>query len=108
MKDWEIAAVGICPICQGSLQVYRENSTGRLFVGCDECLSEWDSPGGAPNMECALRDQYAPCSPVSVDELREHEWFASVINKGGFQTYFPPIHGSGNDKAGETGSQQGG
>lgn len=80
--DSEFAEVGYCPICgQGRQFVAREDAAGRLFVYCEECESEWDSPSDARRIELATHGKYVSCSLVRVEELREHKWFASVINK---------------------------
>jgi formate dehydrogenase maturation protein FdhE len=81
--DSDIAVVGYCPICgQGRQFVARDASTGTMFVYCEECESEWDSPAHARSVEHASQGKYTLSSPVSVFELRWHDWFANIINKG--------------------------
>lgn len=34
-----------CPICdQGWVQIFKEKSTKKLVLVCDECFSEWENP----------------------------------------------------------------
>jgi hypothetical protein len=81
--DWEIAVVGHCPICgQGRQWVVTDNLTSDMYVCCEECEAEWKSPKDAPDPALASRDQFGPYSPVRVADLRNHPWFAFVINKG--------------------------
>jgi hypothetical protein len=80
--DRDIAFVGFCPVCgQGRQLVARESSTSRLFVYCEECEAEWDSPSDAKEIALATRDRYGPCTLVGIDDLREHQWLSSVLNR---------------------------
>ncbi len=77
-----VAVVGFCPVCgQGRQLVAQENPTKRLFIYCEECEAEWDSPSDAKQVQLATRDKYGACTLVGVEEVREHPWFSSVINK---------------------------
>ena len=81
--DWEIAVVGYCPVCgQGRLWVVRENATGTLYVSCDECFAQWDSPQHIGLADVVYGEKYGPFSPMRVEDLRDHPWFSFVINKG--------------------------
>ncbi len=83
LRDYDIAYVGVCPYCgQGRQFVARENSTERLFILCEECEAEWDTPSDARDVNLITLDKYGACSFVGVDELREHPWFPSVVNQG--------------------------
>lgn len=78
----DIAVVGFCPLCgQGRQLVARENSTKRLFVCCEECEAEWDSPSDAKAIELATRDKYGASTLVTIDELREYQWFSIILNR---------------------------
>ena len=78
----DIAVVGFCPLCgQGRQLVAREDSTKRLFVYCEECEAEWESPSDAKGIELATRDKYGFSTLVTPDELRDHKWFSSILNK---------------------------
>lgn len=73
------ATVGDCPICrQGQLFVTREIQTGRLYVSCEDCESEWDTPEASSSPNAATRDHYGRSEYVSIDELSEHPWFKFV------------------------------
>ena len=37
--------ISSCPIClQGYVEIVKEQVTGILFLCCDECMAEWDTP----------------------------------------------------------------
>jgi hypothetical protein len=34
-----------CPVCdQGWVQIFKEKSSEKLLILCDECFSEWEKP----------------------------------------------------------------
>jgi len=76
------AIVGYCPVCgQGRQFITKDDKTGQLFVSCEDCESEWDSPMAAKRSSEATRDQHVAASFVSIDELKGHEWEAEIINR---------------------------
>jgi hypothetical protein len=81
--DWEIAVVGTCPACgQGRQWIVREKTTGKMFVSCEECFAQWETPAHRGPQDVLLQEKYGAFAGVRVDELREHSWFWYVTNKG--------------------------
>ena len=81
--DWEVAVVGACPVCgQGDQWIVCERATGKLYICCQECFAEWESPENLGIDAVHDQEKYGPFSPMRVVDLREHPWFAFVINKG--------------------------
>lgn len=72
----------VCPICgQGRLLVAIDDSTdGNLFVLCEDCESEWDSPDVAHDIEMATRDRYKFLKYATIDDLRGTIW-GNFLNK---------------------------
>jgi hypothetical protein len=69
------AAVGTCPICsQGRLVIARENSSGVLYVLCEECESEWISPEVSKSIEHANRNVHGLSTILKREDLNEHPW----------------------------------
>jgi hypothetical protein len=71
------ACIGNCPVCsQGEVLIARENSSGCLFLWCEECDSEWRSPSDfrARGLEAACRDAFSRCTVLSREELADHPW----------------------------------
>lgn len=81
VHDPNNASVGFCPVCrQGRQVIASECSTGNLFVYCEECESEWDSPLQCQDVFLAHRDRFGTCTFLTSEELREHAWFEYVMN----------------------------
>lgn len=81
--DLDFAVVGHCSVCgQGRQFVARENSTGALFVYCEECEAEWNSPADASQTQMATHGMYTTCTLVRVNELLDHDWFQYIVNTG--------------------------
>jgi hypothetical protein len=77
MKNY--AWIAQCRICgQGRLMVARENATGVLFVFCEECESEWESPADTLLIEKAFRDRFGPATILEREDLVGHEWEARL------------------------------
>ena len=69
------AWIGVCPICgQGRQIIARENRTGKLYVLCEDCESEWRSPNEARDVNSASREVFAESSFLTREELAEHPW----------------------------------
>jgi hypothetical protein len=77
MKDEfeNYAWIGVCPVCgQGRQMIARESHSGRLYVHCEDCESEWQSPQEARALNRASRDTFGPSTDLTRDELAEHPW----------------------------------
>jgi hypothetical protein len=80
--DQDIALAGYCPVCgQGRQLVAREHSTGSLYVLCEDCESEWDSPDDVSDAERAHRDTHGRSSYVTIREMQSHSWSDKILNK---------------------------
>jgi len=63
-----VAWVGLCPICsQGRQIISRENATGKLFILCQECDAEWQSPDDLRDSTKSSRYTLGPSTFVTLD-----------------------------------------
>lgn len=67
--------IGSCPVCgQGMLELVKENKSGSLFVLCDECEGEWESPENALSACKGSRGKYGAVSKVTLQEIQAIHW----------------------------------
>lgn len=77
MKDYAI--VGTCPICgQGRLIIARDNALGTLYVLCEECESEWNSPEDTKSLEAATHGRFGQSTLVTKEQMEGHPWWSSL------------------------------
>ena len=70
-----VAMIGICPVCnQGRLLIVREKKSGTLYVGCEDCESEWREPKDSSKPEMATRDQFGESEYLSLEEAAQPPW----------------------------------
>lgn len=75
MKNY--AAIGTCPVCsQGRLIIARDETSGLLYVLCEECESEWATPEQSARIEGATRDCHGRSTLLEREELDGHPWKA--------------------------------
>ncbi len=73
MKNF--AWVGQCPVCgQGRQVIARENDTGKMYVVCEECESEWQNPEDAQAKKPASRDLFGRSTYLTREEIASHPW----------------------------------
>jgi hypothetical protein len=73
------AWIGVCPVCsQGRQIIARENRSGKLYVLCEDCESEWLSPQDARKLDAASRSTFGESTLLSREEIVEHPWHAFV------------------------------
>ena len=79
----DAAIVGeLCPVCrQGRQFVMRDEADDQLFVGCEECDSEWAHPSQARQVSAAVRDAHPNSTIVRIAELRDHPWMCFVLDR---------------------------
>ncbi len=66
---------GECPICrQGKLLAVKRVSTGQLFIMCDDCESQWQSPDDARSFENAFSEEVRDIQKTSFDEIKAAGW----------------------------------
>lgn len=71
--------IGICPVCnQGRLLIARERKTGILYIGCEDCESEWREPKDSSRPELAERDQFGESEFLTLEEAAAHPWYDFV------------------------------
>jgi hypothetical protein len=75
--------VGWCPFCnQGWQVVVRDRNTHGLFIRCQECLSEWDSPEAAKGRKLAVFQKHESEGYATREDLLAHSWDQYVENLG--------------------------
>jgi len=63
-----------CPLCnQGWVQIVKEKNTGVLFVYCNECEAEWNSPENI-SIDNAKRDSFGATDVPSMEEIKNKGW----------------------------------
>jgi hypothetical protein len=73
--------VGWCPFCnQGWQVVERDRNTRRLFVHCQECLLDWDSPGTAKDPSLGVFQKHDSDGYATREDLLTHSWVQYVKN----------------------------
>lgn len=71
-----------CPVCgQGRILVALEKDDHSLFVICEDCESEWNGPEESHDASKTSRDQHSFLRYLESDEMKNHPWYAMVINK---------------------------
>ena len=71
-----------CPVCgQGRLLVAVSTILGELFVMCEDCESEWESPVTAKASKPPTRDKFGFLKFADIDDLTEHPWLQHVNEK---------------------------
>jgi len=77
------AKVGeVCPCCgQGSQLIALDKSSGKIFVSCDDCFSEWDSMDKIKSCDLATRGAFGAFAYMLPSDLVSHAWYHSILNK---------------------------
>ena len=71
--------IGMCKICrQGLLEIVKDEVTEKIFICCDECEAEWDSPLDALCMRNGTRDKYGKIVYPSLEEIQEKKWEVKI------------------------------
>jgi hypothetical protein len=71
----EVCSFGECPICgQGQLIAVKNPVTLQLLVMCDDCESQWHSPGEAQSFENALSDEVRGVGMATFEEVETVGW----------------------------------
>ena len=72
--------IGSCPICkQGMLEILKEKKTGRLFISCDECEADWETPREALSNQGATRFHYDLADSTTPQEIETTGWLKYLI-----------------------------
>lgn len=69
------AAIGSCPLCsQGRLIIARDHESGALYVVCEECGTEWETPEKSRTLEAGTRDSHGRSTLLKREDLVGHPW----------------------------------
>lgn len=67
--------VSTCPFCrQGLVEILKEIDTNTLFLCCDECEIEWDSPRDVLNKVNGTRFKYGSAIQPTSEEIQKKGW----------------------------------
>lgn len=73
--------IGWCPLCnQGWQVVRRERHSHHLFIRCEECLTEWDSPAAAKDPKVGTFQTHESEGYATREDLSAHSWTRYVKN----------------------------
>jgi hypothetical protein len=69
-----------CPVCgQGRVLIAVTPPPKNMFVICEDCESEWDSPEAACAALHPVRDQYPFIRFAALDDVEMHSWRVCVL-----------------------------
>lgn len=67
--------IGSCPLCkQGYLEIVKEQETNVLFICCDECMGEWESPEDALLKRNGSRLKFGKVVEPTFEEICSVNW----------------------------------
>lgn len=70
-----------CPVCdQGWVNIAKEVVTQKMFVFCDECEAEWESPEKITT-DTETRFSYGRRAIPTLAEIREMQWEQYLLEK---------------------------
>ncbi len=79
MKD--ALYVGDCPVCHQGRQLVRiELQSGRYFLKCEECESEWANIEDASDPLKATIGAFGKSALAVREEMQDHPWASRIQN----------------------------
>jgi hypothetical protein len=83
MNDGGAVVKETCVICgQGRLFVAITDSIPKdIFIVCEDCESEWDSPRVTCDKEMATRDKHTFSRYATVEDVAGHLWEKFILNR---------------------------
>ncbi|MDO4539746.1 MAG: hypothetical protein Q4B48_01405 [Syntrophomonadaceae bacterium] len=67
--------VAWCPICsQGWVYIVKDKATHELFLCCEECESEWESPEAVKSIELSTQWEYGYTIEPEDEEIAQIGW----------------------------------
>jgi len=73
--------IGSCKICkQGCLEIVKEQETDKLFIYCDECEAEWETPEEAIQNKNGSRFKHRKVIEATHDEINTINWEEYLLN----------------------------
>lgn len=74
--------VGECYLCgQGNVYICKSENTGKVFLACEECDSEWPSPDEFLNHHTSDKKEGGRYLRLSKEEISQHPWKVYVENR---------------------------
>ena len=71
-----------CPVCgQGRVFIALGRQAKDMFVMCEDCESEWDSPEQALAGARPTRGEHPFTRFAGADDLEGHPWLGFVVNR---------------------------
>lgn len=72
--------IGICKICrQGLLEIVKDETTGAIYICCDECEAEWDVTSDALCNKNGTRGKYGKIVYPSLAEIQRKKWEIEIF-----------------------------
>ena len=71
--------IGFCKFCGGVLGIEKDNRTGKVFIYCDECMSEWEDPNEALNNEGGTRFQFNDFEDATEEDVKKLNWTVNIM-----------------------------
>jgi len=69
-----------CSVCnQGWIEFVKEESSGELFLCCDECEAEWDHPEDVNKTGKGSRFKYGKVIEPSLKEIQAKGWECYIM-----------------------------
>lgn len=67
--------IGICGVCkQGLLEIVKDKTTKKIYICCEECEAEWDTPVNALCNKNGTRGKYGEIIYPSLEEIKAQNW----------------------------------
>ena len=71
-----------CPLClQGLVTIVKEIKTNHIFLYCDECLMEWNSPQDVLQGRFGFRFKYGRVTEPTLEEIKAKGWDIYLISE---------------------------
>jgi hypothetical protein len=74
--------IGECVICrQGRLEILKEKETGKLFIYCEECEAEWETPQDALINQNGSCFKYGLAESAPLKDIKKAGWFSYITER---------------------------
>ena len=82
MNDEISFKVSWCPVCrQGWIKIAKEKDSKKLFIYCEECEIEWDSPEYIKNENAGYFGKYGKAESPTYEEIVRNDWHRFLLRK---------------------------
>ncbi|MBR5484987.1 MAG: hypothetical protein IKV41_00575 [Oscillospiraceae bacterium] len=73
--------IGQCRVCkQGLLEIVKEEKTNEIFICCDLCEGEWQTPEDAFNNQNGSRNKYGKVIYPTAKEIKSMHWNVKIFD----------------------------